>query len=147
MKVFVWMTWVDAPIFDSLYIYTVSQLIPVWLRRLGHHGPLTRYAKLWVAHAPGMPGKYSLPARVSDPNMYHGGFFWSRWRGKLSRHSRRMRNPQFCVSGKRPIIRQVISMDSTIWWPRLSCVLTGRLVISIRFHLLVRILRSLIIEF
>ena len=26
-----------------------------------------------------------------------------RWRGKRSRHSRRMRNPQFCVSGKRPI--------------------------------------------
>ena len=28
-----------------------------------------------------------------------------RWRGKRSRHSRRMRNPQFYVSGKRPIIK------------------------------------------
>ena len=31
------------------------------------------------------------------------GFLWSRWRGKRSRHSRRMRNPQFHVSGKRPM--------------------------------------------
>ena len=31
------------------------------------------------------------------------GFLWSRWRGKCSRHSRCMRNLQFCVSGKRPI--------------------------------------------
>ena len=56
------------------------------------------------------------PPRVSDPDMHHGtcvtlvpwcmpgsltsGFLWSRWRGK---HSRRMRNPQFYVSGKRPM--------------------------------------------
>ena len=32
------------------------------------------------------------------------GFLWSRWRGKRSRHSRRMRNPQFYVSGKRPML-------------------------------------------
>ena len=31
------------------------------------------------------------------------GFLWSRWRGKHTRPSRRMRNPQFYVSGKRPI--------------------------------------------
>ena len=31
------------------------------------------------------------------------GVFWSRWPGKRSRHSRRMHNPQFNVSGKRPI--------------------------------------------
>ena len=29
------------------------------------------------------------------------GFLWSRWRGKCSRHSRRMRNPQCYLSGKR----------------------------------------------
>ena len=28
------------------------------------------------------------------------------WRGKRSRHSRRMRNPQCCVSGKRPMPRE-----------------------------------------
>ena len=83
------------------------------------HGPLTRYVKLQVAHAPGMPGTFSPPPRVSDPDMHHGtcvthvpwcmlgsltcGFLWSRWRGKRSRHSRRMRNPQFYLSGKRPI--------------------------------------------
>ena len=32
----------------------------------------------------------------------HVGFANPRWRGKRSRHSRRMRNPQFYVSGKRP---------------------------------------------
>ena len=58
---------------------------------------------------------------VSDPDMHHGtcsthmsccmpgpltsGFLWSRWRGKRSRHSWPMRNPQFCVSGKRPFAR------------------------------------------
>ena len=59
------------------------------------------------------------PSQVSNPDMHHGtcmthvpwcmpgsltsGFLWSRWRGKRSRHSRRMRNPQIYVSGKRPI--------------------------------------------
>ena len=75
------------------------------------HGPLARYVKLRVAHAPGMPGTFSPPSGVSDPDIHHGtcvthvpwcmpwslpnGFFWSRWRGKRSRHSRCMRNPQF----------------------------------------------------
>ena len=83
------------------------------------HGPLARYVKLWVAHAPGMLGTFSPPPRVSDPDRHHGtcvthapwcvpgslisGFLWSRWRGKRSRHSRHMRNPQFCVSSKRPM--------------------------------------------
>ena len=93
-----------------------------------HHGPLTRYAKLRDAHAPGMLGTFSPPPRVSDPDMHHGtcvthvlwcmpgsltsGFLWSRCEGKRSRHSRRMRNPQFCVSGKRPIVSQVCLQ----WW-------------------------------
>ena len=37
------------------------------------------------------------------PGSLTSGFLWSRWRlgrGKRSRHSRRMRNPQFYVSGK-----------------------------------------------
>ena len=75
--------------------------------------------KIGVGHAPGMPGTFSPPSRISDPDMHHGtcvthvpwcmlgslisGFLWSRWRGKHSRHSRRMRNPQFYVSGKRPM--------------------------------------------
>ena len=41
------------------------------------HGPLIRYAKLRVAHAPGMPGTLSRhrlqrKALVSDPGMHHG---------------------------------------------------------------------------
>ena len=63
------------------------------------HGPLTRYVKLWVAHAPGMPGTFSPPPRVSHPYMHHGtcvmhaprcmpgsltsGFLWRRWRGNV----------------------------------------------------------------
>ena len=62
------------------------------------HGPLARYVKLWFAHAPGMPGTFSPPPQVSDPDMQHGtcvthvpwcipgslisGFLWSRWRGR-----------------------------------------------------------------
>ena len=60
------------------------------------HGPLARYVKLRVAHAPGMPGTFSPPQLVSDPDMHHGtcvthvpwcmpgpltsGFLWSRLR-------------------------------------------------------------------
>ena len=63
--------------------------------------------------------RFSPPPRVSYPEMHNGtcvthvpwcmpgsltsGFLWSRWRGNRSRHSRRMRNPQFYVSVKRPI--------------------------------------------
>ena len=78
------------------------------------NGPLARYVKLRVAHAPGMLGTFSPPPRVSDPDMHHGtcvahvpccmpgslttGFLWIRWRGKRSRHSRSMHNPQFDIS-------------------------------------------------
>ena len=73
--------------------------------------PLARWYVTWrAAHSPGMPGIFPLPPRVSDPDMHHGtcvtnvpwcmprsltyGFLWSRWWGKRSRHSRRMRNPR-----------------------------------------------------
>ena len=36
------------------------------------HGLLTRHAKLRVAHAPGMPGTFFPPPRVSDRDMHHG---------------------------------------------------------------------------
>ena len=64
-------------------------------------------------------GTFSPPPRVSNSNVHHGtcvthvpwcmpgsltsGFFWSWWRGKHSRQTRRMRSLQFYVSGKRPI--------------------------------------------
>ena len=72
--------------------------------------------------------RFSPPPFVSDPDMRHGtcvehapwcmpgsltsGFFWNRRRGKRSRHSRRMHNPQFCVSGKRPMGQ---TLSDTIW--------------------------------
>ena len=39
---------------------------------LNQHGPLMRYAKLRVGHAPGMPGLFSPPPWDSDPDMHHG---------------------------------------------------------------------------
>ena len=97
----------------------------------GSNGPLVRYVKLWVAQEPGMPGTFFPPPRFSDPDMHHGtcvthvpwcmpgsltsGFLWSQWREKGSRHSRRMRNPRFCVSGKRPMCEvSVLSEGDTI---------------------------------
>ena len=63
---------------------------------------------------------FTPPPQFSDPDMHHGmcvthvpwcmpgsptgGFLWSRWRGKRSRHSRRIRNQRFCVSVKRPMV-------------------------------------------
>ena len=106
-----------------------------WLQtrnsRTNLHGPLARYVKLRVVHAPGMPGTFSPPPRVSDTDMHRGtcgthmlwcmpgsltsGFLWSRWRGNRSRHFRRMRNAQFYGSGKRPFVPPfyTTSMTST----------------------------------
>ena len=83
------------------------------------NGPLARYVTLRVAHVPGMPGTFSPPPRVIVPDMHHGtcvthvpwcmpgslpsGFLWGLCLEKRFRHSRRMRNPQFDVSGKRPM--------------------------------------------
>ena len=63
--------------------------------------------------------RFPPPPRFSDPDMHHGtcvthvpwcmpgsltnGFLWSERQGKHSRYSRRMRNPQIYVSGKRPM--------------------------------------------
>ena len=44
-------------------------------RQFLEHGPLARYVKLWIVHAPGMPGTFSPPQRkplVSDPGIHHG---------------------------------------------------------------------------
>ena len=82
----------------------------------------------------GIPGTLSPPPWVSDPDMHHGtsvthvpwcmpgsltrGFLWNRCRGKLSRHSRRMRNPQFYVSGKR--FMAYTSVDINAYWNKLQ---------------------------
>ena len=62
-------------------VRTANQTLPFWclgwniLRKpCQNHGPLTRYVKLQVAHAPGMPGTISPPptSLVSDTVMHHG---------------------------------------------------------------------------
>ena len=81
--------------------------------KLGH-GPLARKVKLRAAHAPEMPGTFprhrelAIPTCIMArawrmPGSLTSGFLWSRWRGKRSRHSRRMRNPQIYVAGMRPM--------------------------------------------
>ena len=80
----------------------------------------------WVGNA----GNVFPPSRVSDrdmqpdpcvthvpwclPGSLTNGFLWRLWQGKRSRHSRRMRNPQFYISGKRPIYR--LPVGSFIKW-------------------------------
>ena len=64
------------------------------------HGPLARYLKLRVAHA---PGTFLTHVPWCRPGSLTSGLLWSRWQGKRSWHSRRRHNPHFYVSGKRPM--------------------------------------------
>ena len=84
------------------------------------HGPLTRYVKSRVAHAPGRPGTFFPPPNSKETTrsrsrhasrhvrharvVMHAGIANPLWRGKRSRHFRGMRNPQFYVSGKSPFL-------------------------------------------
>ena len=77
-----------------------------------------------------MPGAFFPPPPVSDLDMHHdtcvthvpwcmsgsltSGFLWHRWRGKRSRHSRRMHNPQFYVSGKSTMVWAIIMLSRSI---------------------------------
>ena len=88
-----------------------------------HQWASYQYVKLRVEQTPRMPGTFSPPPRVWDPDMHHStcvtyvpwcrlgsltsGFFWSWWRGKPSRDSQCMGNPQFYVSGKRPMLLDI----------------------------------------
>ena len=88
-----------------------------------YNRPITKYLKLRIVHAPGMPRTFSPPPRVRDPKIHQGtcvthvswcmpitnGFFWSRWPGKHTWHSQRIRNLQCYVSGKRP-------MEQCLFW-------------------------------
>ena len=80
--------------------------------------PLKNDGNYQRSREPGIHWSYS-PPWVSDHDMRHGtcvthvswcmpgsltsGFLWSRWRRKRSRHFWRIGNPQFYVSGKRPM--------------------------------------------
>ena len=76
------------------------------------YGPLTRYVKLRVSHAPGMPGTFFPPptsketaSKRSEHASRHVGHARAVMHIGIANpwwHSQRMRNPQFYVSGKRP---------------------------------------------
>ena len=92
------------------------------------HGPLARYVKLRLRMRRECRERFPSPHRISNLDMYHGtcvthvpwcmpgsltsGFLGSQWRGKRSRHSRRICNPHFYVSGKRPM---VLTVQNTIY--------------------------------
>ena len=94
-------------------------LLRLPLKGTQYHGPLTRYEKLWVAHALGMLGTFSSPPtskEIASQRSRHAsryvrdarvvmqvGFANPQWQGKRSRHYRRMHNPEFYASGKRPM--------------------------------------------
>ena len=84
---------------------------------------------------------------LADPNMHHGtcvthvpwcmsgsltsGFLWSWWQGKRSRHSRRMRNPQFYVSCKRPIVEVE---ESAVTYIQFLCITSVALMVKTKMH-------------
>ena len=78
------------------------------------YGPLATYVNLRITHALGMPGTFSTPPWVGDPDMHQGkpscmagsltsSFLWSPWLGKHSRHSPAHTQPAIYVFGNRPI--------------------------------------------
>ena len=42
--------------------HRITSTITQTIKKISRHGPLTRYVKLQVAHAPGMPGTFSPAA-------------------------------------------------------------------------------------
>ena len=117
-----------------------DSLRQLWYRP---HGPLARYIKLRVGHAPGMLRMLSSSPRVRDPDMHNStcttnvpwcmpesltsGFLWGCWRAKRSRHSRSMHNPQFYVSGRGPLV----SISSPLnMYPNISYIIAGMIAIT-----------------
>ena len=82
-----------------------------WISPSEYHGLLARYVKLGLCMCRERFPRHrelAIPTCITHvPWCMSGsltsGFLWSRWRGRRSRHSRQMCNPQFYVSGKRPI--------------------------------------------
>ena len=56
---------------DDVATQRAGAAVVMALTYVSRNGPLTRYSKLRVAHAPGMPGTFSPPPGVSDPDMHH----------------------------------------------------------------------------
>ena len=65
-----------------------------------------------------------ISARASRTAVMHVRIVNPQRRGKRSRHSRRMRNPKFCVSGKRPMgltDATPVSTESDREWDQKAC--------------------------
>ena len=115
---------IHVPLMLGLYhcvleipVFIIYPMTHAHVHALLYYGPLARYIKVRVAHAPWIPGTFSPTPQVIDLDMHHDtcvthvpwcmsgsitrGFLWSRRRGICSRHSQRMRNPHSSVSGKR----------------------------------------------
>ena len=90
---------------------------------MSQNGPLARYVKLrmrWECRERFPRHRLQRKKLVSDPGMHHGTCVMHEpWcmSGSLtrgSRHSRRMRNPQFYVSGKRPMLIYLLGIISSV---------------------------------
>ena len=72
-----------------------------------HHGPVARYKNCGLCMHRECRERFPRHHGTHVPRCMPGSliscFLWSRWRGKRSRHSRRIRNPQFYVSGNWPM--------------------------------------------
>ena len=68
---------------------SISSLLIPWLLE----SPGRQHPCYWICKINKRPARAVMHVGIANP----------RWRGKRSRHSRRMRNPQFYVPGKRPI--------------------------------------------
>ena len=66
----------------------------------------------------------------------HVGIASPRWRGKRSRHSRHMHNPQFYVSGKRPILLKNICPLVTSFYASMTCLTNYGVILTHHWDLL-----------
>ena len=73
-------------VINESVVYTAM----LWWDNSDHFTQLIDNRPTCVTHVP-----WCMPGWIT------GGFLWNRWRGKVSRNSQRMHNPQFYVSDKR----------------------------------------------
>ena len=104
--------WTQQPAANIVLFWKVC-----WSVNSSVDGPLTRYVKLIAGCAcagnagnifPAPTSKETVSSRTRLASWHvrhvmHVGIANPRWRGKRSRHSRRMRTPKFYESYKRPI--------------------------------------------
>ena len=73
--VIVWFSGVSCSLYPVAVFAQISMTVAKRILSLmKSNGPLTRYVKLRVVHAPGMPGTFFPPTRVSDQAMHHGTY-------------------------------------------------------------------------